>query len=173
MNNDLSSASSVTPSGPKTEDCSAATGNGNAGAIPAKKPLPLFRFVREESAWSWRAWIFFGCALVFCTVEGIPTWTHPDLRFDIPLGTCFLIIGIAGAATGWVVAPYRLAGLVAGAIAGSGSLLAAVFVFQGFTQFPRYPVVLVEFVGLLPGVVLYMILHIIIDRLRPPTRPAP
>jgi hypothetical protein len=49
---------------------------------------------------------------------------------------------------------------MAGALAGCGSLLGAVIVFQGFDHFPRYAVVIVEMIGLLPGVALYGILHL-------------
>jgi hypothetical protein len=127
-------------------------------------PLPFQRYLREESPWSWPAWIAFCCTLIFCTIQAIPTWTHPSMRLGIPLGTCFWILGISGAATGWVVARYRLAGLCAGPLAGCGSLLATVYVFQGFTDLPRIAVVFVQLIGLLPGAALYWIIHVILDR---------
>jgi hypothetical protein len=124
---------------------------------------PFKRFLRAESPWSWRAWVFFGCALAFCTAEGNPSWTHPSVRLGWPLWSCFGIIAVAGAITGLVVARIRLLGFLAGAVAGSGSLLALVMVFQGYTHFPRYAAVIVEMLGLLPGVALYCVLHLIVD----------
>jgi hypothetical protein len=136
---------------------------GNA-TIPVGKPRGFEEYIREESPWTRPAWIFFGCVLVFCTMQGNPGWTDPSLRVDMPLEACFWILGLAGAATGWVVARYRLAGLLAGAVAGSGSLLAALLVFQAFTHFPRRAVVLVQVIGLFPGVALYFLLHVLFDR---------
>ncbi len=126
----------------------------------------LQRYLREESAWYRPAWLCFFCTLIFCSVQGIPGWTDPSLRLDISLGTCYWIAGISGGLTGWVVARYRWAGFFAGALGGYSSMLATAHVFHGFTDLPRRAVVLVQLVGLLPGVVLYWILHIVRDQLK-------
>jgi hypothetical protein len=132
-------------------------------ARPASQHRPFRRFLRDDSAWTWRAWVFFGCALVFATIQANPSWTHPSLLLDWPLPTCFALVGVAGAVTGLVAARYRFAGLVAGVVAGIGSLFGAMILFQGFDHFPRVPVVIVEMIGLLPGLALYYVLHTAID----------
>jgi hypothetical protein len=132
----------------------------------AKMHLPFQRFLRADSAWSWRAWVFFCCTLVFCTMQAVPSWTHPSLRLGWDPSICYWIIGISGAVTGLLIAQYRFPGLLAGACAGSGSLLAAVLVLDRVDPFSRIVLVMVGMLGLLPGVAVYCVLHVVIDTLR-------
>jgi hypothetical protein len=132
---------------------------------PPKTELPFDRFLHADSAWPWRAWMLFVCALVFCTMQALPSWTHPDLYLGLDRSICFWIIGISGALTGLVVARYPGLGLVAGALAGSGSLLAAVLALDGVGPVSRLLMVTVEMIGLLPGVAFYCVSHLVRDRL--------
>ena len=79
---------------------------------------PFQRFLRTDSAWPWRAWVFFCCTLVFCTMEAVPRWTHPDLHLNWPPWIYYAINSICGAVAGPFVTWYRLPGLLAGALAG-------------------------------------------------------
>jgi hypothetical protein len=133
---------------------------------PAKEHLPFQRFLRAGSAWSWRAWVFFCCALVFCTMQAVPRWTHPSLLLDWDPSIYYGIIGASGAVTGLVVAQYRFPGLLAGALAGIGSVLTAVLVLEHINPFSRIVLTMVGVIGLLPGVAFYCVLHVVVDRLR-------
>jgi hypothetical protein len=132
----------------------------------AKMHLPFHRFLRADCPWSWYAWVLFCCVLVFCTMQAVPGWTDPSLRLGWHPSISFWIIGSGGALTGLVIARYRFAGLLAGALAGSGSLLTAVFVLERINPFSRIVLVMVGMLGLLPGVAVYCTLHVLIDRLR-------
>jgi hypothetical protein len=140
---------------------------------PAKMHMPLQRFLRPDSAWSWRAWVFFCCALVFCTMQAVPNWTHPSLRLGWDPHIFYWIIGISGAVTGLLTAHYRFPGLLAGAVAGTGSLLTAVLILERVNPYSRIVLVMVGIIGLLPGVAIYCVLHFLIDTLEvnPPKRP--
>jgi hypothetical protein len=96
-------------------------------------------------------------------MEAVPSWTHPDLRLGWDPSILYWIIGISGAVTGLVVAQYRLPGLVAGAIAGTGSVLTAVFLLERINPFSRIVFWMVGMIGLLPGLAVYYMLHVIID----------
>jgi hypothetical protein len=124
------------------------------------------RFIRTDSAWSKPAWVFFCCALVLCSMQAVPSWTHPSLRLGWDPRMFYWIIGVAGAVTGFLVGQYRVAGLAAGALAGSGSLLAADLVLERINPYSRIVEVTVQVIGLLPGVAVYCVLHLVIDRLQ-------
>jgi hypothetical protein len=64
------------------------------------------------------------------------------------------------------VARYRLLGLLAGALAGAGSVLSAVVILERINSFSRIIFCMAALVGLLPGVAVYWALHVITDRLR-------
>jgi hypothetical protein len=147
----------------KKDEVSAIVGDPKS---PSKTCLPLQRFLRANSAWPGRAWVFFVCVQCCCTMQAVPGVVHPDWRWGWDPRICYWIIGIAGAATGCLTAHYRFPGLLAGALAGSGSLLASAFVLERFNTYSRYAHVLMTIIGLLPGVAVYCILHVGIDRLR-------
>jgi hypothetical protein len=129
----------------------------------SKADFAFQRYLRTESAWSWRAWVFFFCALVFSTMQAVPCWIHPDLRLGWDPSICYWIIGIAGAGTGFLVARYRFPGLLAGALAGTGSVLTAVILLEHINSFSRIVLVMVGIIGLLPGLAVYCILHVVSD----------
>lgn len=122
------------------------------------------RFLSTNPTWCWRGWVFFALAMCICTMEAVPRWTHPDLRLGWDPKIWYAVIGVAGALAGSVIARYRLAGMFAGAIAGVGSMLTAVLILEHIAAYSRLVVVGVGLLGLLPGVVLYLLLHIGIDR---------
>jgi hypothetical protein len=124
------------------------------------------RFLRTDSPWSKPVWVFFCCALVLCRMQAVPSWTHPSLRLGWDPHLFYVIIGVSGAVTGLLVAQYRLLGLVAGALAGSGSVLAAAFVLPPINSYSRIVEVAVQLAGLLPGVVAYCFLHVVVDGLK-------
>jgi hypothetical protein len=144
---------------------------GHAGPAGPQKPAtayqPFRRFLRVESVWPLRAWIFFCCAMILCTMQAVPSWVHPDWRWGWDLEVCYGILASCGAVTGFVVARYRLLGLLAGAVAGAGSVLSAVLILERLNPFSRYTFAMAALVGLLPGVAVYWALHVITDRLRP------
>jgi hypothetical protein len=146
-----------------------------AAGKAADTRLWIDRFLRVESPWPWRAWWCFCCALVFCTMQAVPSWTHPDLRLGWSPTICYWVIGIAGAATGLVVARYRFPGMVAGALAGIGSVLAGVILLERINSYSRIVLVMVGMIGLLPGVAVYCVLHVLIDnaKAKPPEEGSP
>jgi hypothetical protein len=114
--------------------------------------------------WRWRAWVLFALALCLCTMQAVPGWTHPSLCLGWDPKIWYAVIGVAGALAGPVVARYRLAGMVAGAVTGVGSVLTAVLVLEQINTFSRVVLVAVNVLGLLPGVTLYVLLHLATDR---------
>jgi hypothetical protein len=131
---------------------------------PASARMWFQRFLRTDSTWSKPAWVFFCCALVVCRMQAVPSWTHPSLRLGWNSSVFYWLIAFSGAITGVLVAQYRVAGLVAGALAGSGSLLAAAVVLERINPYSRIVDVTVQVIGLLPGVAVYCVLHLVIDR---------
>ena len=129
-------------------------------------PMWFQRFLRTDSAWSSPACVLFVCASVFCTAQFVPHLVQPDFQWGWGPSVCFWIFGVCGAVTGFLVAQYRFAGLLAGALAGCGSLLTSVFFFEAVGQFSRIVEVLALLIGLLPGVAVYCVLHVVIDRLK-------
>jgi hypothetical protein len=63
-----------------------------------------------------------------------------------------------------MMARYRFPGLVAGAIAGCGSLVSAMLILECIAPFSRYVFVIADLIGLLPGVIVYWVWHVILDR---------
>jgi hypothetical protein len=134
----------------------------NDSENPAKMHMWFQRFLRLDSAWVWRGWVLFWCASVFCTAQAVPRLIHPDFRWGWDPSFCYWIIGVSGAATGLLVAQYRFAGLLAGAIAGISSLLTGIFVLEAVDQFSRIFAVMATGIGMLPGVAVYCGLHFVI-----------
>jgi hypothetical protein len=132
---------------------------------PTAEPPLLEPFLSTNATWRWRAWGCFGVALCLCTMQAVPGWTHPSLHLGWDPKIWYAVIAVAGALAGSVVAGYRLAGMLAGAIAGVGSVLSAVLILEQINPFSRIVLVAVGVIGLLPGVALYLLLHIATDRL--------
>jgi ABC-type thiamin/hydroxymethylpyrimidine transport system permease subunit len=99
-------------------------------------------------------------------MQAVPRWTHPSLLLDWDPSIYYGIIGVSGAGTGFIVAQYRYPGLLAGALAGTGSVLTASLILERINPFSRIVLAMVGIIGLLPGVAFYGVLHLVIDRLR-------
>ena len=102
----------------------------------------------------------------------MPRWSLLGLNWSP--ATYALITAIAGAASGWVSrSGYRVPGLIAGALAGPGAILATYLLMQK-AQLVPIPLVLVAiFVGMLPAFGLYKILEIVQDTIMPPRSKMP
>ncbi len=137
---------------------------------PPRTPLPLQHFLSADARWSRHAWVFFCVALCLCTLQAVPGWTHPDLQLGWDVRIWFVVIALAGTLTGRVVARYPLPGMVAGTVAGVGSMLAAMLVLEHIAPFSRVVLVAVNIAGMLPGIGLYCAVHLGIERFARPAR---
>jgi hypothetical protein len=110
-----------------------------------------------------------GILIVLCGTEMTPGWGLIGLGWS-PVVYC-LITAVAGALSGWLSrTEYRLPGLVAGAIAGPGAILAVYLLLQKAERVP-IPIVLIAIcVGMLPALGIYKILTAIQDGTAPPSR---
>src|SRR5262249_54296597 len=87
-----------------------------------KMDVPLQQFLRTSPTWSWRAFTIFCLAMIFCTMQAVPRWAHPDWHLGWGPRFFILLMGVFGAATGFLTAMYRFSGLVARALAGRRGL---------------------------------------------------
>lgn len=129
-------------------------------------PMSFDRFLRTESVWCKRAFVFFWLALIFCTAQAVPSWSHPDWHLIRDPRIYYGIIGVCGAVAGPFIVRYRLLGMFAGALAGVSSVLTATLVLEPIPSFSRIVLALTGLVGLLPGAAFYFVLHLVLDRLK-------
>jgi hypothetical protein len=100
-------------------------------------------------------------------MEMIPGWGFLGLGW--PPVVYIMITAVAGAAAGGTGRPgYRLPGLIAGALAGPGAIIAMYLLLQKAERVP-IPVVLVPIVvGMLPAIGVHKVLAMIQDTAVPP-----
>ena len=113
-----------------------------------------------------------GILIVICGIEMVPGWGLLGLDWS-PAVFC-LITAVAGAISGWVSRTnYRVPGLIAGAIAGPGAILAMYLLLQKAERVPIPIVLLAIFVGVLPAFACYKILAALQDAVLPPRSAKP
>jgi hypothetical protein len=132
----------------------------------AKMPMSFDRFLRTDSVWCKRVWVFFWCAQIFCTAQAVPSWSHPDWHFIRDPRIYYGIIGVCGGVAGPFIARYRLPGMLTGAMAGISSVLTTSLVLEPIHSFSRIVLAMTGLMGLLPGAAFYCSLHLVIDHLR-------
>jgi hypothetical protein len=91
--------------------------------------------------------------LIVCSMEMVPGWGAFNLGWD--RATYYLIVGVAGALAGSLIAERRLLGMAGGALALIGSLFCTALVLENVQQVPKVVLVLAGGIGALPGVGLY------------------
>lgn len=84
-------------------------------------------------------------------MELTPGWGLLGLDWS-PAVFC-IVTAILGAITGWVTRPgYRLAGLVAGAVAGPGVILAMYLLIHKAERVPIAIMLVAAFIGMIPAI---------------------
>jgi hypothetical protein len=113
--------------------------------------------------------VVFGLAIAFCSLEMVPGWGLFDLEW--PPETFYAIMGVCGALSGALIAEYRFAGLVGGAVAGLGSLYAIVLLLENVNTIHSVMIALAAAAGSVPGVGLYWVLRFLLRQAEPSRDP--
>jgi hypothetical protein len=109
----------------------------------------------------------FGFSLVIAVLEMTPGWGF--LGLDWPPAVFCIITAVLGAIAGWISRTgYRLPGVVAGAMAGPGAILAMHLVIRNAERVPAAILLVAALVGMLPAIGVYKALTAIQDVATPP-----
>src|SRR5262249_40898207 len=113
----------------------------------------------------------FGFSIVVCAMEMAPGWGL--LGLDWPPVVYCIITAVLGAVAGWLSRTgYRLRGLIAGAVAGPGAILAMYVVLQKAERVPAAALLVAALVGMLPAIGIYKALAAMQDAAAPsPKKP--
>jgi hypothetical protein len=92
-----------------------------------------------------------GFVLVIAVLEMTPGWGL--LGLNLRPVVYYIITATVGAATGWITRPgYRLPGLIAGAVAGPGAILAMHLLIRNAERVPIALVLVATFIGMIPAI---------------------